>query len=85
MLLVMLGDCFHGGDKYKKADIEAVTKDRCKPIHHIRLHGYLTCHSTPISDDGELEQGWFERLRRMYHESCECDESISEKKRKKVA
>ena len=50
------------------------------------LHaGYLTCHSTPISDDGELEQGWFERLRRMYHESCECDESISEKKRKKVA
>jgi hypothetical protein len=30
------------------------------------LHaGYLTCHSTPISDDGELEQDWFERLRRM--------------------
>ena len=70
----MLGDCFHGGDKYNIADIEEVTKDRCKPIHHIRLHGYLTSPSTTISEDGELEQGWFERLRRMYWESCEEEE-----------
>ncbi len=76
----MLGDCFHGGDKYSKADIEVAIKDRCKPIHHIRLHGYLTSPSTTIADDAELEQGWFDRLRRMYHD---CNKSISDSNKKK--
>jgi hypothetical protein len=74
----MLGDCFHGGDRYKKNSVELATRDRCKPIHHIRLHGYLTGHTTPIIEGGELTQGWFDRLRSMYKEGCE-------KKKKKVA
>ena len=65
----MLGDCFHGGDKYNKADIEVSIGDRCKPIHHIRLHGYLTVDTTSIHKDDELTQGWFTRLQSIYKES----------------
>ena len=84
---LILGDCLHGGDKYKKTDIEVTTRERCKPIHHIRLHGYITGHTTPIPDDGELVQGWFERLRRMYTENCEIlsdNKRISEIKKRRA-
>ena len=64
----MLGDCFHAGAKYKEPYIEEKNA-RSKPIHSIRLHGYLTVDTSSIHKDDELTQGWFTRLQSIYKES----------------
>jgi hypothetical protein len=65
----MLGDCFHAGAQYKEPNIEK-QNTRSKPIHFIRLHGYLTVDTTSIHKDDELTQGWFTRLQSIYKERC---------------
>ena len=78
----MLGDCFHSGDKYTKADTAPADRVRSKSITHIRLHGYMTTAMTRIPHDGELVQGWFARLKTMYKASSSTtvsdDESSSD-------
>ena len=83
----MLGDCFHAGAQNKEPNIEDQNA-RSKPIHCIRLHGYLTVDTNSIHKDDELTQGWFTRLQSIYEESSKimsdvsCNDNTSKKGKK---